>query len=872
MKPISQIFKGLSLTVLAAGTIATAAAQVSTLPVCSGTGSGKIYFVSHDSVFVMTPSNPTGFSYTGITMPGASVAGGPTASALAVSANLNGGSPSLTYYTTVFNGTTRILHYWNGTSWISTGAVLNSDNIAGGGGYIFSYDPASGIVFRSTGTGSPVFVGNASGGASLNNQSSDIAADCSGNYYVIFQGASPAILKKFDPTGSLLATYTLAGTYSTGGGGLAVNGNEVYYDGANGKLYSGIISGTTVTFTASASNPFNSFPASDMASCGYSGYQGNQGTSDTINICDSASNLVLKANGPGPYTWTVVSGNATITGSGSSVIVNASSSSVITHLDANCSGINVIPDTTVLRIARATVNAGPDRTIISCGQQLTDSITAVLSDTSGSILYGYNWTPKAVIFGGTDVTLVPTFQISKSTQFILDVYTLNGCHWYDTVNIKVVDSTPKAAFEYQYYYGCSEDTVVFFNTSYPVSAIDSFAWNFRDSVGYNGAYYYTDAIAPTHIFKEQGFYPVVLLVKNQYCTDTINKLINVSHPLLPDFDIDDSTACLDHLFRFTDKSILPCSNPYWRNLPECVTYLYDFGDGTTSTLSKPTHKYSKPGTYVVTLTLTDGYLHCTASKSHTVVADPVPVVNIITDDSSICQGQTAHLKADYSSVGFTDLNFNMGDGTIFQDSVLVAYTYTEPGTYFVVLTANYRYCPPGTVTLPLKVNPFPSVDLGPDTALCPNGSPIILSDRKNLGNTAAQYVWNTGETTPSIAARTIGTYWARVRLAGCENTDSILIKKACYVDIPNSFTPNGDGVNDYFLPRETLSHSVASFKLDIFNRWGQKIFNSEVTDGRGWDGKFNGVDQPQGVYVYMLDVQFTNGTHEHYTGNLTLLR
>lgn len=869
MRTFSQFLTGISVALIA-GMMPLFVSAQTILPSCSGTGAGKIYFVWHDSIMVMTPTNPTNVQYAGITMPAA--AGVPTAQSLAVSSNLNGGTVSPTYYTTLSNGTVRQLHYWDGSMWVNTGAVLNSDNIAGGGGYIFSYDPGSGQVFRSTGTGGATYVTNANTGITGTNTAADISADCNGNFYVIFPSASPAIMRQFSSTGVLLNTYTLAGTYGTGAGGLAVNGNNVYYDGANGKLYAGTISGTTVTFTASTSNPFTAYPATDFGSCGVNGFNGNLGASDTLSFCDSAINVLLTASGPGPYNWTVISGSATITGSGDSVFVSAGEPAVIVHKDANCANNNVISDTTVLLVARATVDGGPDRSIISCGQLMTDSLLATLSDTSGVIAYGYSWTPKAVIYGGTDVTLAPTFQISGTTQFVLDVYTQNKCHWYDTVTITVIDSTPHAGFEYNYFYGCNQDTVQFFNTSYPVSGIDSFAWDFRDSVGNNGAYYYTDAIAPIHIFKEQGFYPVKLLVKNMYCTDTINKMINVSHPLLPDFLVDDSTNCVDHLFSFVDKSVLPCSNPKWKNLNPCVTYLYDFGDGTTSTLSNPTHKYTTAGTYVVTLTITDQYLFCTNSRSHTIVVDSVPVVNIITKDTSICQGQAVHFVADYSRTGSTGISFSMGDGSIFTDQDTVIYSYVDPGTYFVTLTGYYRYCPAGNFSFPLQVRPFPGIDLGPDTALCPNGSPIILSDRRNLGNTEAKYVWSTGETTPAIGARTIGTYWARINLHGCENTDSVLVRKACYIDIPNSFTPDGDGLNDYFLPRETLSHSISTFKMEIFNRWGQKVFDTEVSEGRGWDGKFNGVDQPQGVYVYKLDVAFQNGTQEHYTGNVTLLR
>jgi gliding motility-associated-like protein len=90
--------------------------------------------------------------------------------------------------------------------------------------------------------------------------------------------------------------------------------------------------------------------------------------------------------------------------------------------------------------------------------------------------------------------------------------------------------------------------------------------------------------------------------------------------------------------------------------------------------------------------------------------------------------------------------------------------------------------------------------------------------------------------------------------------------------VPNVFTPNGDNMNDYFLPRQWLSKGVTYFKMIIYNRWGQEIYSTTKVDGRGWDGKFNGVDQPQGVFVYTIDVKFKDGTSEKKQGNVTLLR
>ena len=92
------------------------------------------------------------------------------------------------------------------------------------------------------------------------------------------------------------------------------------------------------------------------------------------------------------------------------------------------------------------------------------------------------------------------------------------------------------------------------------------------------------------------------------------------------------------------------------------------------------------------------------------------------------------------------------------------------------------------------------------------------------------------------------------------------------MDIPNVFTPNGDGLNDYFFPRTLLTSGLTSFSMKIFNRWGQEIFATTTTDGRGWDGKLNDVPQPEGVFVYIIEATFKDGQHEHRQGNVTLLR
>lgn len=75
-----------------------------------------------------------------------------------------------------------------------------------------------------------------------------------------------------------------------------------------------------------------------------------------------------------------------------------------------------------------------------------------------------------------------------------------------------------------------------------------------------------------------------------------------------------------------------------------------------------------------------------------------------------------------------------------------------------------------------------------------------------------------------------------------------------------------------FFPGIQLSKSVSNFKMQIFNRWGLLVFESRVADGQGWDGRFNGQEQPMGVYVYVVYTTYINGHEEQYTGHVALIR
>ena len=89
--------------------------------------------------------------------------------------------------------------------------------------------------------------------------------------------------------------------------------------------------------------------------------------------------------------------------------------------------------------------------------------------------------------------------------------------------------------------------------------------------------------------------------------------------------------------------------------------------------------------------------------------------------------------------------------------------------------------------------------------------------------------------------------------------------------IPNAFTPDGDGLNDYFIPRELLSSGLLQFKMSIYNRWGEKMYETNDLN-KGWDGNYLGKQAPEGVYVYKIIVTSLEDKIFQYNGTFTLIR
>ena len=433
----------------------------------------------------------------------------------------------------------------------------------------------------------------------------------------------------------------------------------------------------------------------------------------------------------------------------------------------------------------------------------------------------------------------------------------------DTVRITVNSIPSVADFVYDIRYGCKQDTVKFQNQSKFVSTPlggERFLWNFGDGT--------TDTSrSPTHIYKATGDYTVTLTTKgNKVCEDKISKHLLIEHTLHAGFTVNKDSFCGSGVVLFTDTSHV--THLYGA----APTYRWIYGDSKSDTgIINPSHTFQHPGVYYAMQIVGNG-IPCYDTTYHVIDVDSIPFAQFIMSDTALCVGTPLDLSALYLQDGFKKLTWSFGDGMYKSDENPTVHVYERAGYFDVKFTAQYYVCPDTSVTKQVLVKPFPVVYLGPDTTICTGSVMFQLKDTLTHEGKNVTRQWNTGDTTIAIWISHPGLYSLRVKMDGCATYDTVNVEKGCYINVPNAFTPNGDGENDSFIPLELLSRNIVSYQLRIFSRWGQMLYDGHQSDRRGWDGNFKGTPQPMGVYVYILDVQFQNDTKEYYQGNITLIR
>ncbi len=259
------------------------------------------------------------------------------------------------------------------------------------------------------------------------------------------------------------------------------------------------------------------------------------------------------------------------------------------------------------------------------------------------------------------------------------------------------------------------------------------------------------------------------------------------------------------------------------------------------------------GNYSVTATDSNGCKSSDTLRLQNVFSKPN--INLDKNDK-LCLGSSRQLNAG------NFMSYLWQDGST-QSSLQIQ----TPGMYHVTVIDINGCKTSDTSYITSVVNP-PTGFLGKDTSIC-NYDEVVLKANKTFNS----YLWNTGSISSSIKATRSGIYSLKVSDQNkCIGIDSVIITtKECMKGLffPNAFTPNSDNKNDKI--KALLFGNVANFELKIYNRYGQLVFQT-INVKEGWDGKFLGVNQEKGSFVWICKYQFFNETYKIEKGLFTLIR
>lgn len=326
---------------------------------------------------------------------------------------------------------------------------------------------------------------------------------------------------------------------------------------------------------------------------------------------------------------------------------------------------------------------------------------------------------------------------------------------------------------------------------------------------------------------------------------------------------------------------------------------WTMGDGTTYTnTSSVTHTYTTQGVYIVEMYAYDSVCGRSGTVTDTIYFQP-EFVEVEAEASPNVFACDPPITVNFSNGGgIADTHiWVFGDGTPNGNTPSPAHTFTQSGIYNVMYVAidssSCNFADTSYVTVTLEEAEDFSADF--NFTPPPPCQDTLLVNIAFTGSGADSLVWSMGngdffvnDSVISYFYITPGVYTLMLTAydydcGKVESISSVIVKEEAVFDepvlAPNVFTPNGDGINDYFFigysgfPFEITIDNMEEFGFTVFDRWGVKAYeNNGVAEG--WDGKINGKEASNGVYFYIARYKLKCGQDEPktITGHVTLSR
>lgn len=447
-----------------------------------------------------------------------------------------------------------------------------------------------------------------------------------------------------------------------------------------------------------------------------------------------------------------------------------------------------------------------------------------------------------------------------------------GCR-ADSSRLVIINPTPQASFSFTH--GCLPNAGIQFTStsSLPGGNVNSLNhnWNFGDPLAGPDNPNISNAINPLHVYHSLNTFDVQLqTVSAKGCVhDTSIKL----YPDINIFPQPDADFKIDSL-----KPICAGSPVYFINQStgggQAITqYYWSFGDGNSSSVLNPNHVYGTHGNYPVTVWLQNAKGCISDTALVNTIVHSIPKANFSFD--STCFGKPVQFKDrstnNLGAVSVWDWNMGNGNTSALQNPVGTYSSYQPYTVSLKVTTANGCASTRVSKTFSIKkVNIF----AGRDTSIA-KGQPLQL---QAIG--ASTYTWSpaTGLNSNTIynpiatLYNNYQTYYIKgITTEGCLGFDTINIKVFNRADVyvPNAFTPNGDGLNDYLQPFYIGIKQLNYFT--IYDRWGNTVFNAKNQFDK-WNARLKGEIVPSGNFVWIAEAVTFDGRLIQRKGSVMVIR
>ncbi len=697
-----------------------------------------------------------------------------------------------------------------------------------------------------------------------------------------------------NPIPTVAITPTLSSICAGSSATLTANGGVTYTwgpaTGLNTTTGSVVVGSPTVTTVYTVTSGAGTCTSSAVASISINPNPTITATASPSLIC-TGSNSTLTATGANSYTWSPAASLNVPTGSSVVATPNSTTIYTVTGSLGNCNSttivtlsVNTIP--TVAVVGNFTVCAGNTSSMTASGAPsyswstgaLTSTLNVTPPSTTVYTLTGINANCSSIQVVTVTVAQIPTVSVSGNTAVCLGQST---------------NLTANGATNYTWSTGATNSSIIVsptIATSYTViGGVASCTNSIIQSV----------SILPNPVVSVVGSNTICSGQSTQlsgsgastytWSTGTVASTITINPGVTNTFTVYGTAANGCTASASAQVYVQPIPSILLSAVQNSICYGSQTqltAIGATNFNWSPSNSLSSSSGNVVTASplsyqvyTVSGYIvagTATCSSSSTIGLTVIPnaTVNLFGKDS-ICYGQ----KVDLTAGGSTSYTWIPGDFLSNTTGANVVSSPTITTTYTVIGASTAGLCK-GYNTITVFVNPLPVVNAGIDTIISYGDYGIL-----NGIGTGTLYTWSGGDNSSINCINCPTTYINPVNttcylfevtdIHGCKNTDEVCvtIDKDFGIYLPNSFTPNGDGLNEIFLPK---GYGVMDYELYVFNRWGQKLYHGKgnflKNEVVGWDGTFKGEYCKDDVYVYKIIYTNTAYKTQTKTGNVNLLQ